>query len=145
VQITPKTLKEIGDRLRKLRQERDMSQTDVAEAMKVLPNQYNKVENGKVSPGLDTLVRIAEALDVSIDMIVYGKNKYADKAAAKARKEGMEDIGDDDVLRRMKIVNDMPPDDKFTALEMLDLVITKSAIKGLAGDFNSRKNPRYER
>lgn len=122
-----------------------MSQTDVAEAMKVLPNQYNKVENGKVSPGLDTLVRIAEALDVSIDMIVYGKNKYADKAAAKARKEGMEDIGDDDVLRRMKIVNDMPPDDKFTALEMLDLVITKSAIKGLAGDFNSRKNPRYER
>ena len=72
-------------------------------------------------------------------------NKHADKAAAKARKEDMEAIADDDVLRRMKIVNDMPPDDKFTALEMLDLVITKSAIKGLAGDFNSRKNPRYER
>lgn len=147
MQITPKILKEIGDRLRKLRQERNMSQTDVAEAMKVLPNQYNKVENGKVSPGLDTLVRIADALEVSIDVIVYGKNKYAEKAAAKARKEGMEAIGDDDILRRMKIINEMSPEDKFTALEMLDLVIAKNALKGLTGlinDFNSRKNPRFE-
>ena len=47
VQITSKTLKEIGLRLRKIREEKRMSQTEIAQSMKMLPNQYNKVENGK--------------------------------------------------------------------------------------------------
>lgn len=147
MEITSKKLKEIGERLRKIRQEKNMSQTDVAEAMGVLPNQYNKVENGKVSPGLETLVRVAEALDVSVDVVIYGKNKYAEKEAKETGMKDLAAITDKEIIRRMKLIHDLPSEDKFTALEMLDLLIAKNAIKGLSGiisDFNSRKNPRYE-
>ena len=75
VQITSKTLKEIGLRLRKIREEKRMSQTEIAQSMKMLPNQYNKVENGKARPSLETLTKIAEALDVSLDVIVYGYSR----------------------------------------------------------------------
>lgn len=131
---TDKQFKEIGKRLKKMREDRRMSQTELASSMEMLPNQYGKVENGKVLPSLKTLVKAAEALEVSIDEIVYGVESPVSLS-----------IKDTELVKKMNVISELPPEDKFIALEILDLLITKSAIKGLANNFASRTHPRFKK
>jgi transcriptional regulator with XRE-family HTH domain len=124
VQITSKTLKEIGLRLRKIREEKRMSQTEIAQSMKMLPNQYNKVENGKVSPSLETLTKIAEALDVSLDVIVYGYSRNNVKPEDASLSEKIEKL------------NTLPAEEKYIANELLNLVFARQSLKNIIGNFN---------
>lgn len=132
--VTEKQFKEIGKRLKKFREDKRISQTELAESMDMLPNQYGKVENGKVLPSLKTLVKAAEALEISIDEIVYGVQSPVTLF-----------IRDAELVKKMNIISELPAEDKFIALEMLDLLITKNAIKGLAKDFTSRTHPRFKK
>ena len=124
VQITSKTLIEIGLRLRKIREEKRMSQTEIAQSMKMLPNQYNKVENGKVSPSLETLTKIAEALDVSLDVIVYGYSRNNVKPEDASLSEKIEKL------------NTLPAEEKYIANELLNLVFARQSLKNIIGNFN---------
>lgn len=132
--MTDKQFKEIGKRLKKIREDKRISQTELASSMDMLPNQYGKVENGKVLPSLKTLVKAAEALEVSIDEIVYGVESPVTLS-----------IKDTELVKKMNIISELPAEDKFIALEMLDLLIAKNAIKGLAKDFTSRTHPRFKK
>ena len=132
--IIDKQFREIGKRLKKIREDKRISQTELASTMDMLPNQYGKVENGKVLPSLKTLVKAARALEVSIDEIVYGVESPVTLS-----------IKDTELVKKMNIINELPPEDKFIALEMLDLLIAKNAIKGLARDFGSRTHPRFKK
>jgi transcriptional regulator with XRE-family HTH domain len=132
--VTEKQFKEIGKRLKKFREDKRISQTELAESMDILPNQYGKVENGKVLPSLKTLVKAAEALEISIDEIVYGVQSPVALS-----------IKDAELVKKMNIISELPAEDKFIALEMLDLLIAKNAIKGLAKDFTSRTHPRFKK
>lgn len=129
-----KQFKDLGKRLKQLREDKRISQTELASSMDMLPNQYGKVENGKVLPSLKTLVKAAEALEVSIDEIVYGIESPVNIS-----------IKDTELVKKMNIISELPPEDKFIALEMLDLLIAKNAIKGLAKDFTSRSHPRFKK
>lgn len=125
VEVNAKTLKAIGNRLRKIREEKRLSQTEVAQAMKMLPTQYNKIENGNVSPGLETLVKIAEALGVSLDVIVYGYSKHSTKP---------EDASLSEKLARLE---KLPAEEKYIANEVLNLVFARQTLKSLVDNFNT--------
>ncbi len=135
MQITTKTLKEIGNRLRKIREEKRMSQTEVALAMKMVPTQYNKVENGNVNPGLETMVKISEALDVSLDVIVYGKQRYVSKENQEVV------IPDAELAQKMTVISGLSPEDKFIANQLVDLILTKKTLKDLTSTLH-KKFPR---
>lgn len=125
VEVNTKTLKAIGNRLRKIREEKRMSQTEVAQAMKMLPTQYNKIEKGNVSPGLETLIKISEALGVSLDVIVYGHSKHSVKP---------EDASLSEKLARLE---KLPAEDKYIANEILNLVFARDSLKNIVGNFSS--------
>ena len=59
-------LKEIGERIRSLRQEKEMSQMDLAfECNEIDYSQINRIELGKVNFSVSYLKIIAKALEVS--------------------------------------------------------------------------------
>ena len=53
--------------LRDLRSSRKLTQTRLAELLQVSPRVYSRWETGDVTPHFDTIVRIAEMLEVSLD------------------------------------------------------------------------------
>lgn len=55
-----------GSRLRYLRQQKNMTQEQLAEAAKISVDFLSLVERGKNAPSFDTLERLAEALDVPV-------------------------------------------------------------------------------
>lgn len=56
--------REVGRRLRELRRQRDLTQEALAEKLGMLAPNYARIEQGRVNVTIDTLVRIANALDV---------------------------------------------------------------------------------
>jgi transcriptional regulator with XRE-family HTH domain len=59
-----------GQRLKVLRQHRKMSQDDVSLSSGVDRSYLSEIENGKSSPTLDIIDRIAKALNVSLSDLV---------------------------------------------------------------------------
>jgi len=126
VKVIEKNFKDIGTRLRKIREEKRFTQTEVAKAMKVAANQYGNVENGKVIPSLKTLVSAAEVLGVSIDEIIYGYSKRTDETAIK----------DTQMADRIKILNELSGEDRTIALQLLDLIVVKKKFKDMVKDIH---------
>jgi transcriptional regulator with XRE-family HTH domain len=54
----------IGERVRVLRDQRNMSQGDVQKRTGLLRCYVSRVENGHATPSIDTLERLAQALEV---------------------------------------------------------------------------------
>jgi transcriptional regulator with XRE-family HTH domain len=56
----------VGSRMREKRKEKNVTQVDFAKKAGISTNYYASLEQGKNSPSLDVLLRIAKALDVSV-------------------------------------------------------------------------------
>ncbi len=54
----------LSKNLKAIRREKKISQQYIAERSDMLPSTYNRIENMKVSPSIDTLERIAVAIDI---------------------------------------------------------------------------------
>ena len=64
--------RELGARIRELRKERNLTQFQLGEMAGSDHNYIYEIENGKKSPTIDTLCRIADALDVRVnDLITF--------------------------------------------------------------------------
>ena len=63
---------EFGARLRAARDRRGMTQAQLAEAIGAYPSQISNYENGEKVPEGETMVALADALDVSLDELARG-------------------------------------------------------------------------
>lgn len=70
-----------GQKLKNLREEMDMTQTQVAELIPMNQSNYSKIERDWQEPDLKQLKRIAEIFEVSADYLLDIKN---DETVAKA-------------------------------------------------------------
>ena len=68
--------------LRDTRSARGLTQARLAELLAVSPRVYNRWERGAAIPRLDTLVKIAEILEVSLDELVGRKEPDLDACAS---------------------------------------------------------------
>jgi transcriptional regulator with XRE-family HTH domain len=60
---------EIGDKIREVREKRKMTLKDVAGRVEVSESLISQIERGRVSPAMDTLLRIVDALDMDIEYL----------------------------------------------------------------------------
>ena len=65
---------DFAERLRLLRDARQLSQTRLAELLGIDPRSYNRWERGGNVPHVDTLVKIADILQVTLDELVGRKD-----------------------------------------------------------------------
>jgi transcriptional regulator with XRE-family HTH domain len=65
----------IGDRLRKLREEKKLSQGDIEKRTGLLRAYISRVEHGHTTPTIQTLEKIARALEVPLYRLFYESNK----------------------------------------------------------------------
>ena len=63
------------EHLKAIRQAKGMSVEDLAQKCGITTTMVWSYESGRRSPPLDVLCKLADALDVSLDMLVRGKEK----------------------------------------------------------------------
>ncbi len=59
-----------SERLKALREARGLTQSRLAEMIEALPRVYNRWERGHIVPQLDSLIKLADVLQVSLDELV---------------------------------------------------------------------------
>src|SRR6266498_5203173 len=66
--------KGFGFRLRRTRQERGLSQKDLSDIIGTTVMQISRYERGQILPAFETAVALAEALHVSADALLMGRD-----------------------------------------------------------------------
>jgi transcriptional regulator, cro/CI family len=62
-------MKLISERLKFLRKEKNLTQTELGEKVGIKRNTYSDWENGKTEPSFDNLVKLADFFNVSLDWL----------------------------------------------------------------------------
>jgi len=110
-----------AERLRTLRKQKDLSQTELGQLAGLHYTHIGRFERGTSRPGSDTLRRLADALGVSGDYLLEG----ATEEAAKARFE------DRELLKQFQEVERLPAEDKHVVKTLLDAFLTKKQLQTL--------------
>jgi transcriptional regulator with XRE-family HTH domain len=68
----------IGDRLSELREQKKLSQGDIEKRTGLLRCYVSRVENGHTVPSIETLEKMARALEVPLYKLFYTKSWWLD-------------------------------------------------------------------
>lgn len=113
-----------AERLRKARAARGLTQARLADLLEISPRVYNRWERGTSVPKLDTVVKIAELLAVTVDELV-------------GRRELSEDtprIRNPKLHRLYSQIDQLSDEDQHAAAILLDSLVKRSQVgKLLAG------------
>jgi transcriptional regulator with XRE-family HTH domain len=112
----------LGERIKRLRQERNWSQAQLAQRLNVHQKQVSGYERSVHVPSVEVLIRLAELLDVSLDYLAF-ENREDTRNASQ--------IADRDLLNKMEAVDKLPEADKATIKAVLDSFILKSRFQQL--------------
>ena len=69
----------IGDRLRSIREEKDLSQGDIQSRTGLLRCYVSRVENGHTIPSVETLEKFAQALETPLYRLFYEGKQIPDR------------------------------------------------------------------
>jgi transcriptional regulator with XRE-family HTH domain len=111
-----------AERLRELRKQKGLSQTELGERVEIHYTHIGRYERGVSRPAADTLKRLADALGVSGDYLLEG----AVEEAARARFE------DRELLQQFQEIEKLPEEDKAVVKRFLDAFLTKKQLQELA-------------
>jgi transcriptional regulator with XRE-family HTH domain len=98
----------IAERIRLYRQQKGLSQAELAEKSTVNNKSLSRYELGSSIPPADALKNIADALGVSADALLS---------------DDVTVIKDKELFKKFEIIQDMDEDDKVIILRFLDLTI----------------------
>ena len=116
------TLEGFAQRLRELRKNKNLSQTELGQLAGLHYTHIGRFERGTSRPSGDTLKRLADALGVTSDYLLDG----AATEAAKARFE------DRELLKQFQEIEQLPDEDKNVVKKLLDAFLTKKQLQALA-------------
>jgi transcriptional regulator with XRE-family HTH domain len=106
-------------RLRELRQQRDLTQQELAKRSAIHYTHIGRYESGKSMPSADTLRRIAEALGTTVDFLMDG----AAHDTAKARLHSRALIG------RFQEVEKLPDDQQAIIMQLMDAFLAMHQLR----------------
>jgi transcriptional regulator with XRE-family HTH domain len=112
-----------ASRLKQLRAQRNISQTDLAGMVGVHYNHIGRYERGQSKPTAKTLTRLAEVLGVSTDFLMKDNSSEAAKATFQDR----------ELLMQFKEVEKLGEIDKHLVKEFLNAFLTKKRLETMLG------------
>lgn len=108
--------KAFGARLKELRKQKHWAQKELAALVDIRFQQLNKYESGLNIPPADMLIKLADALGVTLDYLLTG-NPVEDTPLANSR-----------LFRRFQVLEALAPDDQETVIKVIDAMIAKQRI-----------------
>lgn len=113
-QSTKWLIMEFSERLAALRKQRGLTQKALSEQVKVHITQIQRYESGSIQPTLDVLRRLAIALSVSADLLVFDKDERGP---------------DEDLKLEFEALSQFDPEEKAIAKKVLQGLIIQHQAK----------------
>ena len=108
-----------GDNLKDIRTKKNISQGELAEMIGVHATHISRYERNLTSPSVDVMKKIAEALNVTADQLIYGD----------AQQKAKDKIQDNELLNMFTRVQTLQKDDVHCVKSMLNAYILKTDLQ----------------
>jgi transcriptional regulator with XRE-family HTH domain len=114
---------EFPERLAQLRKERNLTQQQLADLAGTHVVQINRYEGGISQPTIDALKRLARALSVSADFLLFDEAERGP---------------DEELKLQFEAVSAMSPDEKHIAKALLEALILKHQVSNAVANTTAR-------
>lgn len=108
-----------GNNLKQIRTELNLSQSDLADIIKMHSTHISRYERNQTNPTVDVVRKIAEALKVSADRLIYGDTNQMVK----------DSIQDTDLVRMFSKVQNLASEEVNCVKSLLDAYLMKAELK----------------
>lgn len=109
----------IGEHIKKLREEKEMLQKQVASTVGVHPSNYSKIEKGEREPSIEVLDKLAKLFGVSIDQIVHLDENTPKEVI----------VEDKTTTEQIKLIQQLDDEDKKAVFRIISTMVTKNKFK----------------
>jgi transcriptional regulator with XRE-family HTH domain len=108
---------EIGERIRKIREARGLSQKEVAGIIKMDQSQYSKLEKDRTDPSVSTLAKVAKALGSQLSDL-FSNDLLRDA-----------DSYDKSVMEKLSLIDSLDEDEKKSLFKIIDGLSSKKKMR----------------
>jgi len=115
---------DFSERLAALRRERSLTQQTLAETVGIHVSQLRRYEAGQSQPTLEVIRKLAVALSVSADLLVFDKDERGPE---------------EDLRFQFEAVGRLDPNDRNLVREVLDSIISRHDARRLFGNSPAEK------
>ena len=86
-------MNQVGKNIKRFREKKKITQEEMAQALFITRQAVSNWENGKTEPDIDTMQKIADFLNITMEELIYGEKKkgdiYIQTGACKGSKVGL--------------------------------------------------------
>jgi transcriptional regulator with XRE-family HTH domain len=107
-----------SDTIKKVREAKNLSQKEVANALKMDASQYSKIENGKTDPSFTIIDKIAKALGVTLSELFRADEIFIDTHSQ-----------DKTLMEKIRLLDTLEDKDKESLYHIIDTFIAKKKLK----------------
>ncbi|MBI3218338.1 MAG: helix-turn-helix transcriptional regulator [Bacteroidetes bacterium] len=108
---------EIGERIKKIREARGLSQKEIANMIKMDQSQYSKLEKDKTDPSVSTLAKVAKALGIQLSELFAN--------------DLLKDVNsyDKSLMEKITLIDQLDEDEKTSLFKIIDGLFSKKKMK----------------
>ena len=118
----PKPDRLLGEKIKKLRTEKGISQEELGRLMDVHYTHVSRYERNQSTPSMEALKKLARVFKVSADYLLFDD----------VEKMAMGDIHDSDLLHQFQELDQLDEDIRGKARFVLDAILTQQQVNRLA-------------
>jgi transcriptional regulator with XRE-family HTH domain len=109
----------IGSTIRKIREQKGITQQQLAALVNMHRSNYSKVESGERELSVTALAIVAKHFGMTLDELVHFKGKVPAE----------EKIADKTAIEQLRLINELDKDDKAMVFRLIDTIIDKKRFK----------------
>jgi len=107
----------VGDKIKQMREERGLSQKEVALNVDIDRGQYSRIETNKVEPTLSTLEKIAKAFDVNVEDFFKKKPPITVDCFEKS------------LVEKVKIIDELESEQRGHIFAIIDMAVANNRLR----------------
>ncbi len=112
---------ELFEKIKQARKEKGFSQKQLAGLADLNMNLISKYETNNVTPTIESLKKIAKALEISTDYLLFDD----------APKDGVTKLKDLSLFEKFKTIENLDEESRRTIENVIDAVIVKKQVEGV--------------
>jgi transcriptional regulator with XRE-family HTH domain len=110
---------QLGENIKRLREEKGLTQQQLADLLSMHRSNYSKVENGQRELSIAALNKVARYFNISLDALVNGDTHLPEEVT----------LTDKTTLEQLKLIGELEVEDKATIFKLIDTFLTKKKFK----------------
>jgi transcriptional regulator with XRE-family HTH domain len=109
----------VGVNIKRLREEKEYTQQQIAELINMHRSNYSKIECGQREISIDALDKIAKHFGMTIDQIVHLDDNIPKEVT----------IEDKTSMEQLRLLQELEPDEKNMVIKLIETFLTKKKFK----------------